>query len=100
MIVIKESRIGVSFARNTGAKAAKGSLVVFIDADNIVPENFITEIYNKFFKEHYKAGSIFTLPIEKSVRGYLLFLILEIIKITFNRPFGKNFCTKNKVENL
>lgn len=90
----KESNKHVSSARNKGAKIAKGEFLVFLDADNIVHEEFLEEIYN-FILKGYKAGTICTLALEDSSKGHILFLLLECIKILCNKPFGKNFCSRD-----
>jgi len=39
---------GVGKARNTGAKAAKGSILIFLDADTLLEPHFVNEIYQNF----------------------------------------------------
>lgn len=90
----KESKLHVSAARNKGAMLAKGKLLIFLDADNIVYPNFLSQIYKKAFIEGCEAGTIFTLPIEDSQKGHMIFLLLELIKLIFGKPFGKSFCSK------
>lgn len=41
--VVKESKKGLSNARNAGAKAAKGEILCFIDADGIVSSGWLAE---------------------------------------------------------
>lgn len=41
--VVKEGKKGLSNARNAGAKAAKGDILCFIDADGQVSENWLEE---------------------------------------------------------
>jgi glycosyltransferase involved in cell wall biosynthesis len=47
---LKESQQGSSFARNTGAEAAKGRILVFMDDDAVAEADFISG-YIKLFKE-------------------------------------------------
>lgn len=91
--VIKEPRQGVSFARNTGAREANGSFLVFLDADNIVESDFLSNVESH--SKLYDAATFFCLPIEKTLSGHLVFLLLELIKIIIPRPFGKNFTSKS-----
>ena len=44
IILLNESRIGVSYARATGFKAARGEIIASTDADTIVPRNWLTLI--------------------------------------------------------
>ncbi|MBU1032009.1 glycosyltransferase [Patescibacteria group bacterium] len=86
---------GSGMSRNTGARVANGRILLFLDADNLVRENFLDSIYVKAVGQRYEAGTIFTLPIEKSVLGYFIFYVLEFIKLLLPiRPFGKNFVIK------
>jgi glycosyltransferase involved in cell wall biosynthesis len=45
---LKEAQQGSSFARNTGAKAAKGNILVFMDDDALAESNFISGYINLF----------------------------------------------------
>lgn len=91
--VVKEPKQGVSIARNAGAKEARGSFLVFLDADNIVESDFLSIVENN--SQLYEAGTFFCLPIEKTLSGHLVFLLLEFIKIIIPRPFGKSFTSKS-----
>lgn len=92
--LVEEARPGVCMTRNTGGRSGKGKVLIFLDADNIVPVNFLNDVYRKVFIENYAAGTIKILPIEKSLRGYIVFSILEFIKCAIKRPFGKSFVKK------
>jgi len=41
---VVKSRRGISTGRNTGAKAAKGKRLVFIDSDSLIPRNYIDSV--------------------------------------------------------
>jgi glycosyltransferase involved in cell wall biosynthesis len=47
-ILISEKNQGVAFARNKGAKIAKGEILVFTDADTILPKNWLLRIKEEF----------------------------------------------------
>lgn len=55
--IISESRLGLSAARNAGAKAAKGKYLVFIDDDAVAEPDMLENIKNAF-ENHKKAGII------------------------------------------
>src|SRR5215813_9175769 len=42
--LLSESDHNISKVRNTGAKAANGDILVFIDADTLIPENLLWRI--------------------------------------------------------
>lgn len=46
--VVQESRKGVTIARNRGAKEAKGEILLFLDADVIIPSNHLRKIEGRF----------------------------------------------------
>lgn len=52
-----ESKQGASFARNTGAALAKGSLLCFMDDDAIAETDYLERII-RFFEEHPDAGGL------------------------------------------
>lgn len=51
----------VAYARNKGAKNSKGNLLLFIDADVIIPENFLLEAIEEFnYRNLDVAGTLQT----------------------------------------
>ncbi len=48
--LINENRRGLSIAYNRGAKEAKGEILVFIDADVVLPPNHLEKILKEFNK--------------------------------------------------
>ncbi len=53
--IIRAKRRGVAAGRNEGAKAAKGPLLLFLDADTVVPPDFIESV-ERFFHENGIVG--------------------------------------------
>ncbi|KYD19077.1 glycosyltransferase family 2 protein [Saccharococcus caldoxylosilyticus] len=47
---VKESKVGLSYARNRGIEEAKGDIIVFIDDDVEVAPNYVEEIISFFNK--------------------------------------------------
>jgi glycosyltransferase involved in cell wall biosynthesis len=51
VILVSEKNQGVAFARNKGAKIAKGEILVFTDADTILPKDWLSRIKEEFEKD-------------------------------------------------
>lgn len=63
--VIDQQNQGVSAARNTGLKDAKGKYVVFLDADDLLGDSFIESRLNAFEKDPsigFSCGWVQTFP--------------------------------------
>jgi glycosyltransferase involved in cell wall biosynthesis len=50
-ILVSEKKQGVAFARNKGAKIAEGEILVFTDADTILPKNWLSRIQKEFERD-------------------------------------------------
>lgn len=46
--IVSETRKGVTFARNCGAKEAKGGIIFFLDADVVLPPLHLKKVLQKF----------------------------------------------------
>jgi len=46
--VVVDERRHPSFQRNTGAKAARGDIFLFLDADSVLPDKFLSRVVNEF----------------------------------------------------
>jgi glycosyltransferase involved in cell wall biosynthesis len=60
--------------KNKGAKAAKGDLLLFTDADNLMPDGFLEKSVREFEKKGLAVGSFLVEPFEGK----------KIIKLLFN----------------
>lgn len=65
--VVKGGRISVG--RNNGARAAKNKIIVFMDADTVLPhKGFFNKIVGKFISTNADVASSYILPSEKRVK--------------------------------
>jgi len=95
-IVLSESDHKISKVRNTGAKAANGDILVFIDADTLIPENLLWRISQAIFDPACVGGSVDTdyHPVHFSLRLYLqLWRILG--KLTGMAQGATQFCRRS-----
>lgn len=60
-------------ARNRGAKIAKGDILLFLDADILLPPGFIEKSINEFQKRNLKIASFKILPDHKKLKWRILF---------------------------
>ena len=96
--LVHEYQAGVSYARNAGARAAKGTTLIFLDADNRVRPNFLSEISYTMHEKNSAAGTIRTMPDVADARSMFVFWVLELIKVFLRRPFGKSFVNRRIYE--
>jgi glycosyltransferase involved in cell wall biosynthesis len=99
--VIIERRPHIGLARNTGAKAAKGEILFFTDADS-KPSKDLFKTYYEYFKEKGAVAATGPLsPLEKTTDflefGYK-FATITLVKLTFGlgKPSmaGSNFAVR------
>ena len=93
--MVHEYSPGVSIARNSGANMACGSTFIFLDADNTLDQQFLFRLSRYISKSKCIAGSICTLPDVFDIKGWFVFVVLEIIKTLSPRPFGKSFVERD-----
>ena len=81
-VIVKEDRKNMSVIRNAGAKAARGEIIMTIDADSRMTDNMLTEIAGKLLTGKYIGGGV-KFKFERLPLGILfqgLFLIPLMIK--------------------
>ena len=71
--VVSEPVRGIARARNTGARAARGEVLVFVDADTLVPEETLTRIWSVLQVPTCLGGAIepLYLPAKRFLGVYL-----------------------------
>ncbi|VVB77097.1 Glycosyltransferase AglE [uncultured archaeon] len=102
--VILEKRKGIGLARNSGSKAARGDIVVFLDADTCPSESLLATYYGAFANRKIVAATGPILPLEKTSRrvdlGYRFVSVLFVkSSILVGKPsvVGSNFAVRKKV---
>ncbi len=99
--VIVQKKRGMALARNTGAKIAKGKILLFLDADTR-PSNNLLQVYHDTFKDHRVVAATTPIyPLEKTRKriawGYSFVSILFVrLSLLLNRPriTGLNFAVR------
>ena len=71
--VVTETEHNIARVRNRGAAAAQGELLVFLDADTLIPEELLPHIHEVMTATACVGGAVDTdyLPQKRSVRLYL-----------------------------
>ncbi|OGZ69966.1 MAG: hypothetical protein A3F47_02365 [Candidatus Staskawiczbacteria bacterium RIFCSPHIGHO2_12_FULL_38_11] len=66
--------------RNNGAKAARGDILFFLDADTVLPDGFFQKSLEEFKKRNLDLGSFCLVPLPKSKVSYFF------MNIFYNQP--------------
>jgi glycosyltransferase involved in cell wall biosynthesis len=102
--VVVERRKGIGRARNSGAKVARGDVLVFLDADTKASRGLLRAYLGAFKDPRNVAATGPILPLEKANRrmnlGYrVVSIALVKSSIVFGRPsvVGSNFAVRRGV---
>ncbi len=71
--VVKEPQRNIARARNAGAAVARGEVLVFVDADTLVPEQLLWRIAQEMEDENCLGGAVDTAyrPARLTMKAYL-----------------------------
>jgi glycosyltransferase involved in cell wall biosynthesis len=89
---IREDRIGLDIARNTGARAAKGSVVAYTDDDTLPHPHWVSEISKTFLN-----------PVVDAMTGLVIAASLETeAEVIFEKywPFNRGYLPKTYDHNF
>lgn len=86
--------------RNNGARIAKGNIFLFLDADVILPKNFLRRTADMFRKRRLDVATCFVMPDSKNLLDHVAFLFanLFIWTVQFFNPYAGGFCLFVKKE--
>lgn len=59
--------------RNKGAEKARGSHILFLDADVVLPHDFLKDFMEEFEKRNLSVGSCYSLPLTDKKVDYFLY---------------------------
>lgn len=100
--IISSKDISVSDARNYGAKYAEGNVLVFVDADTVLPPNLLQEIAEVMENEHVVGGSCRKLPGNRSILDRIVYEFVNIsthlsIYLHVGGAHGNCFFIRNRI---
>ncbi|RWZ90730.1 MAG: glycosyltransferase [Hydrotalea sp. AMD] len=88
---LNETQQGASFARNTGANLAKGSLLCFMDDDAIADPDYLEKIVD-FFEIHSDAGGLGGRIIPKYIPAEPKWMSYYVASLVGNFDYSNNIC--------
>jgi glycosyltransferase involved in cell wall biosynthesis len=100
--VFTETRHNIAKVRNTGAKNATGDVLIFLDADTIVPASLLQKISAAMEEEKCFGGAV-AIEYEQFERKWVKYYLLgwRFWGTIFNMKQGAiQFCRKTVFENL
>ncbi len=80
--------------RNRGYSASNGEYLIFLDADTIVPDDFLERAVEEFDEKYYETATFRFFPLSELNIDKLLFRITNIIVKAGRKlyPFAPGFC--------
>jgi glycosyltransferase involved in cell wall biosynthesis len=90
-----EAQHNIAKVRNTGARVSRGETIIFVDADTVVPENFLARIVEAMSDDGCFGGAVDLdyRPMKLSIKAYLEFWRLAG-KFTGTAQGAAQFCRK------
>jgi glycosyltransferase involved in cell wall biosynthesis len=94
--VATEALHNIAKVRNTGARSSNGDVIVFVDADTLVPENLLSRIVEAMSDDNCFGGAVDCdyRPMKAAVRAYLQFWRI-IGRLTGMAQGATQFCRKD-----
>lgn len=91
---IIERKKSIGLARNRGADLAKGEYLLFLDADVILPNDFLKKSLNEFERRFLDVGTVLAIPQSNTFKDYFYYAVQNSI-LRFNQyisPMAIGFC--------
>lgn len=91
-VVKLNKKSGPAKARNTGVKKASGSILVFLDADTLLSENVLNEVWNN--KNNYDVGTCRIMPDKDKLKHKIMMALKNKLLCPFGVSNGILFCSR------
>ncbi len=91
--VVSEPAPGRGRAKNAGARAARGALLLFLDADSIAAPDLAQEVM-RAWRRGYCAGSVRIVPDSKHLLDRFFFGLMEFGKVRFRIRAQMGYCER------
>jgi glycosyltransferase involved in cell wall biosynthesis len=76
--VLSVTSRGIAKAKNLGAKHAKGDVLIFIDADVLVPNSFLQKVTKVFEDQSIVAATCKIMPVKPRTLEFIYFSLLNL----------------------
>lgn len=93
-VIVHDESKNLSMIRNAGAKAARGELIVTIDADSLMTENMLTEICSVMESSRFVGGAVLIYPERYSLGILTTMFSILIIALWYGISCGLFFCRR------
>lgn len=70
---------GISKAKNYGTKHAEGEILIFLDADVLVPHDFLEKVLMTFENPHVVAATCHNMPIRPRFSEFIYFFLWNLL---------------------
>jgi glycosyltransferase involved in cell wall biosynthesis len=88
---------GTSRARNAGARAASGEILVFLDADSVMRKDMIGKVVS-VMDSGYVGGTARTLPLENIPKARFMWWLKDKANFFFLTASGNIFCRRSEFQ--